>query len=65
MLCHKNRLMRCGLVEEADALAQRIGKEIARRSKTRLKSPELQDSDQGHLGGRPTANWLETGSRQS
>jgi len=41
MLCHKNRLMRCGLVEEADALAQRIGKEIARRSKTRLKSPEL------------------------
>ena len=32
----KNRLIRRGRVEEAGALAQRIGKEIIRRSKTRL-----------------------------
>lgn len=35
-LRRKNRLMRRGRVEEAGALAQRIGKEIIRRSKTRL-----------------------------
>jgi len=36
MLPRNNCLMRCGRVEEAGALAQRIGKEIVRRSKTRL-----------------------------
>ena len=37
MLRRKNRLMRRGRVEEASALAQRIGKEITRRTKTQLK----------------------------
>jgi len=35
-LRRKNRLMRAGRIEEANALAQRIGKEIAYRNKTRL-----------------------------
>ena len=35
-LRRKNRLMRAGRVEEADALAVRIGKDIASRNKTRL-----------------------------
>ena len=35
-LRRKNRLMHAGRVEEADALAVRIGKDIARRNKTRL-----------------------------
>ena len=34
MLRRKDRLMRRGRVEEASALAQRIGKEITRRTKT-------------------------------
>ena len=38
MLRRKNRLMRRGRVEEASALAQRIGKEITCRTKTQLKS---------------------------
>ena len=37
MLRRKNRLMRRDRVEEASALAQRIGKEITRRTKTQLK----------------------------
>ena len=37
MLRRKNRLMRRGRVEESSALAQRIGKEITRRTKTQLK----------------------------
>ena len=35
-LRRKNRLMRAGRIEEANALAQRIGKDIVRRNKTRL-----------------------------
>ena len=35
-LRRKNRLMRAGRTEEAEALAVRIGKDIASRSKTRL-----------------------------
>jgi len=35
-LCRKNRLMRTGGVEEAGALAQRISKDIANRSKSPL-----------------------------
>ena len=35
-LRRKNRLMRAGRIEEASALAQRIGKDIVRRNKTRL-----------------------------
>ena len=35
-LRRKNRLMRAGRVEEAAALAERIGKDIARRGKARL-----------------------------
>ena len=35
-LRRKNRLMRSGRVEEASALAERIGKDIVRRSKSRL-----------------------------
>ena len=35
-LRRKNRLMRAGRIEEADALALRIGKDIAHRNKTRL-----------------------------
>ena len=37
MLRRKNRLLRRGRVEEASAVAQRIGKEITRRTKTQLK----------------------------
>ena len=36
MLRRKNRLMRAGRVEEAGALAERIGKAVTRRSKKRL-----------------------------
>ena len=39
MLRRKNHLMRRGRVEEASALAQRIGKEIIRRTKTQLVNP--------------------------
>ena len=35
-LRRKNRLMRAGRVEEAGALAKRIGKDMTRHSKTRL-----------------------------
>jgi len=35
-LRRKNRLLRAGRIEEANALAARIGKEIVIRSKTRL-----------------------------
>jgi len=35
-LRRKNRLMRFGRIEEAEALTVRIGKDIASRSKTRL-----------------------------
>ena len=36
MLRRKNRLMRAGRVEEAGALAERVGKAVTRRSKKRL-----------------------------
>jgi len=35
-LRRKNRLMRAGRVEEASALAERIGKDIVKHSKARL-----------------------------
>ena len=35
-LRRKNRLMRAGLIEEADCLAERIGKDITKRSKAQL-----------------------------
>jgi len=44
MLRRKNRLMRKGRVEEASALAQRIGKEITRRTKTQLSTIQHVDS---------------------
>jgi hypothetical protein len=37
-LQRKNRLMRAGRVEEAGALAERIGKDLERHSKNRLKT---------------------------
>jgi len=38
----KNRLMHAGCVEEAEALAVHIGKDIARHSKTRLSQIDSQ-----------------------
>ena len=38
MLRKKNHLMRRGRIEEASALAQRVGKDITRRTKTQLNS---------------------------
>ena len=57
--------MRRGRVEEAGALAQRIGKEIIRRSKTRLSRLNPKDGDEGPLGGRATANGPQARSGKS
>ena len=44
MLRRKNKLMRSGRVEEAGALAERIGKEITRRNKGRLTAVNSKSS---------------------
>jgi len=53
-LRRKNRLMRAGRVEEATALAERIGKDMARRSKARLN----------RINGRTDAKQMWTAVRQ-
>jgi len=63
MLCRKNRLMRKGRIEKASALAQRIGKEITRRSKTQLSNIQSIDSRKiweclRQLTGYYVLNWL-------
>jgi len=61
MLHRKNRLMRKGRIEKASALAQRIGKEITRRSKTQLSNIQSVDSREiwecvRQLTGKKTQN---------
>ena len=48
-LRRKNRLMRAGRIKEANALAQRIGKDIVRRNKTRLSHISPRTSIYGQL----------------
>ena len=47
----KNRLMRAGRVEEAGAIAERIGKDIVKRNRTRVQKYNGRvDAKEGHVG---------------